>query len=576
MSDIAENQRRSLDILPGREDGAAPVTGETSAAGETDHMVDESVVELEVDRIQRLAATWGVTPILVREDLVTQQPAMSLQAWLRDSADGKLCIMEDGSIITADPDAPQVEAARALMGLKRIPFQVRPAMSEVVRAALRRLDEDEIGDDMLIEDDRTETDVSRLFLSILDAAVNREASDIHFEMRGSEASIRFRVNGQMIEYDRISARETIAIGNYLFNAEAKRGALQFNTYMPLNASAQFPVRGQTVATRFATAPDIRGVDIFVRIWRPDAEAWPLEDLGYTRLQRDLLREAFGRPYGVIVFSGPTGSGKSTSMSAVLETLPESLKVVSLEEPVERELPNVTHIAISDITDHGGWENLRGGLNRWDSNINVLGEIKDRETADSIKDLVTAGKLTITTLHASNVLTVPSRMEDLGVDHSLLCDPNFLVLLINQRLVPELCRACKTPFTEAEHVDRDSRHRFSRLFAEEMERVFVRGSGCAECSNSGIVGRLLAAEMVMIDETSLDFIRNRDPLRWRQHLSAHGWRPITDHMLRHVRAGRVDPVDAERAAGRLDATQTPVFDYRERAELVDDEAEEADA
>ena len=563
MSDMAEGASRPVRVVP------ASGVGESDAGEDADRDSGESIVELEVDRIQRLAAAWGVTPILVREDLVTQQPAMSLQAWLQDSADGKLCVMEDGSIITADPDAPQVEAARALLGLKRIPFQVRPAMSEVVRAALRRLDEDEIGEDFMIEDDRTETDVSRLFLSILDAAVNREASDIHFEMRGSEGSIRFRVNGQMVEYDRISARETVAIGNYLFNAEAKRGSLQFNTYMPLNASAHFPVRGQTVATRFATAPDIRGVDIFVRIWRPDADAWPLEDLGYTPLQRDLLREAFARPYGVIVFSGPTGSGKSTSMSAVLETLPASLKVVSLEEPVERELPNVTHIAISDITEHGGWENLRGGLNRWDSNVNVLGEIKDRDTADSIKDLVTAGKLTVTTLHASNVLAVPMRMEDLGVDHSLLCDPNFLVLVINQRLVPELCPVCRTPFADAENVDLDSRHRFSRLFDGEMGRIFVRGPGCAECSNSGVVGRVLAAEMVMIDEMSLDFIRNRDPLRWRQHLLAQGWRPIADHMLRHVRAGRVDPVDAERAAGRLDATEAPVFDYRERGELVGD-------
>lgn len=568
MAEDAEDASRSVRVFP------AAGIGEPDVADDVSRQGSESVVELEVDRIQRLAAAWGVRPILVREDLVTQQPDMSLRAWLqdnvRDNEEPRLCVMADGSIITPDPEAPEVEAARALLGLKRIPFQVRPAMSEVVRAALRRLDDREgIGDEIELEDEKFETDVSRLFLSILDAAINREASDIHFEMRGNEGSIRFRVNGQMVEYDRISARETVAIGNYLFNAEAKRGSLQFNTYMPLNASAHFPVRGQTVATRFATAPDIRGVDIFVRIWRPDENAWPLEDLGYTPLQRDLLREAFGRPYGVIVFSGPTGSGKSTSMSAVLETLPGSLKVVSLEEPVERELPNVTHIAISDITEHGGWENLRSGLNRWDSNINVLGEIKDRDTADSIKDLVTAGKLTITTLHASNVLAVPIRMEDLGVDHSLLCDPNFLVLLINQRLVAELCPSCKTPLADADELDQDSRHRFSRLFAEEMDRVFVRGPGCAECSNSGVVGRILAAEMVMIDETSLDFIRNRDPLRWRQHLIAHGWRPITDHMLRHVRAGRVDPVDAERAAGRLDATETPVFDYRERGELVGD-------
>ena len=114
MSDIAENAPQSVRVLP------TSSVGEPDAAQSANRDGDESVVELEADRIQRLAAAWGVTPILVREDLVTQQPAMSLQAWLRDSANGKLCVMEDGSIITADPDAPQVEAARALLGLKRI------------------------------------------------------------------------------------------------------------------------------------------------------------------------------------------------------------------------------------------------------------------------------------------------------------------------------------------------------------------------------------------------------------------------------------------------------------------------
>lgn len=526
----------------------------------------------ETARIQRLADIWGTLPVLSRQNLRTFAVVQEefLREWMMRETDDTLCIMDDGVVITAYPDSPQVEAACTLLSMHSKTPVVRPAMLEVVRSA-RRLavgEEQQIGDSLVQVEDRTETDVSRMLTSILDTAISRNVSDIHFEMRGDRSIIRFRVDGQLVVHDQITARETMALGNFMFNSEAKRGTLQFITYQPLHGSMDAEVRGQKVAIRLSTAPDIRGVDIFMRIWRPDAAALKLDDLGYTPLHIDMVQEAISHPYGAIVISGPTGSGKSTTLTAVLEVVDPSLKVVSLEEPVERMLPNVTHVAISAIAEHGGWENLRSGLNRWDSNINMLGEIKDRETAKAIVDLTTSGKLTMTTLHASNALAIPARMEDLGVGHTMLYDPNFLVMLMNQRLLPRLCTECRVPYAQAEDLDPLTRQRYDEAFGDRADQVYVRGPGCAACAGSGISGRLLAAEIVMMDNAARHFIREYDSMGWRKHLEEQGWRPIMDHALQHMYSGIADPRAIERTAGRLGTDDAGNFDYAARERLFE--------
>lgn len=520
-------------------------------------------LDLETHRIQQLAQLWDTAPVLSRADLRVHEIIHDdvLCEWMERETES-LVIMDDNVIVTSQPESPETEAACSLLALRGRTAEVRPALSELVRGLRRTLNgsETQIGDEMLEIEDYTETDVSRLFASMIDTAVARNVSDIHFEMRGDSCDVRFRIDGQMTLYDTITARETMALGNYMFNAEAKRGSLQFVTHIPLHGSMDANIRGQRVSLRLSTAPDIRGVDIFLRVWRPDVMSLSLEDLGYTPLQTDMLGEAITRPYGAIIMSGPTGSGKSTSLTAMLERIDPSIKIVSLEEPVERMLPNVTHIAISSLAEHGGWVNLRAGLNRWDSNINMLGEIKDQDTANAIQDLVTSGKLTMTTLHAANALAIPARLEDLGVAHSMVCDPNFLILLANQRLLPQLCQECRTPYADFDGLTPAVQARFEKKFGDRAGQVYMRGPGCAACGGTGISGRLLAAEMVMVDDVSRTYIRERDPTGWRKHLLARGWHPIMDHACRHLFAGLVDPRVVEQAAGRLDESQSEDYDY----------------
>ena len=569
--------------------------------------------EAERQRIATLAAEWDTTPMLVEDDLKYEgmQPLTErdkpLLDWLTRNAGDRLCVRVKRSegdilawIITDQPNSAEVEATMRLLTLRGWEAKVRPATRDLVARAVER------------DQGLSPTEVEEKFRELLGDAIADEASDIHFEIRGERAATRFRVNGEMREERREDGqpRFTPAVveqfGNYMFNRLAKRGARQFVTNMALSASAQLKVGDQTVALRFSTAPDIRGVDIFVRVWRPDERSLTLDELGYEEHHIGMLTKAIRRPYGVIVFSGPTGSGKSSSLTALLDGLDddekERRKIISLEEPVERELRHVTHVSVSGIVDSGGWKALLSGLNRWDSNINVLGEIKDEDSAGAIMDLATSGKLTLTTLHAANVLSIPQRMEELGVDHQLLYDANFLVLLVSQRLVPRLCPGCRIPLVADENsgitdlaVAKRLQARLERELAghpdagpEELRRVesrfqtdlaryrrlfagqgaALRGLGCAECVpkatrsgrqrsvGTGVVGRVLLAETVLLDDGSREFIRERAWEEWRQVLVRSGWSPIVEHAVDKIRHGEVDPGDVERLVCTLAEDEAP--------------------
>ena len=568
-------------------------------AGE-DAAAEQETRDDEVLRLTQLAQSMDTTPILDEDDLKYEgmQPLddrdKAMLDWVKRNGQDQLCIRVRRAaastlawVITNQPHSAQVAATCALLELKGWEVNVRPATRRVVERAVLR------------DQGLTPTEVEEKFRDLVADALDANASDVHFEVRGDRGATRFRVNGEMQEVTREDQqpRFTAAVieqfGNYMFNRLAKRGSRQFVTNMALNASAQMRVGDREVALRFSTAPDIRGVDIFVRVWRPDQRALGLHDLGYRKEHLALLGQAIRRPYGVILFSGPTGAGKSSSLTALLDSLDdaekERRKIVSLEEPVERELRHVTHVSVSAITDHGGWTALLGGLNRWDSNINVLGELKDAESAKALQDLATSGKLTLTTLHASNALSIPVRMEELGVNHQLLYEANFLVLLVNQRLVPKLCEGCRIPlwgaesaFEEKQAAEREAEERrgtpaevvarrqaeyrsnlarYRRLFpSADMPNVSVRGAGCPECAltkgqrsakGTGIVDRVLVAEMIAIDDASRGFIRNRDWSGWRDMLEGRGWRSIESHAQSYIRDGTVDPADVEKLVCRLD-------------------------
>ncbi|MGI9346110.1 MAG: GspE/PulE family protein [Gammaproteobacteria bacterium] len=424
-----------------------------------------------------------------------------------------------------------------------------------------------------LADSAGKTDIGRTVKDLIEHAAVVNATDIHIESRsqqdGSETVvIRYRVAGDLVEGPMyLSGSRGAQVANWLFS-QGRRNNPQWVRHALLDGVADVTILDpegggmRQIQLRLANLPEIRGWDLIIRILNSTQKPLSLSQLGYTDLQQELLAEAFARPYGIIVFSGPTGSGKSTSMMAALETLPSHLKIVSLEQPVERALHNTSHVTTKD---EAALARAIPAVNRWDGNITVLGELRDAPSARALKDFTTSGKLTVVTLHASNALAVPSRMAELSVEWSMLSDPNFLVALVNQRLVGKICQACRLPLNE--NWDAVPSYRlgdFEYLFTKEAPGIYLRGPGCTQPNcRKGVSGRLLCAEIILMDDNDRRFIEERNMQEWRSDLSRRGWNPIAEHALKRVREGEIDPILTENAVGSLSGTLESVIDYAAR-------------
>ena len=339
-----------------------------------------------------------------------------------------------------------------------------------------------------IADEAGKTDIGRTVKDLVEHAAVLKATDIHIEARArpdgtEQVVIRYRVAGDMVEGPmELSGARGAQVANWLFS-QGRRNNPQWVRHALLDGVADVVIvdpEGQgmrQVQLRLANLPEIRGWDLILRVLNTGQQAISLKELGYTPLQLELMQEAFARPYGIIVFSGPTGSGKSTSMMAALEVLPPNLKIISLEQPVERPLHNTSHVTTKD---EAALAAAIPSVNRWDGNLTVLGELRDQPSARALKDFTTSGKLTVVTLHASNALTVPTRMAELGVEWSMLADPNFLVGLVNQRLVAQLCTGCRIPLADNwDRVPQFRRSDFEELFGDADWRISARSGLLAE-------------------------------------------------------------------------------------------------
>ena len=492
-------------------------------------------------------------------------------AWIDDVEDQtgvEIAVLEDGRIYTATPSSPFVwQACRLVERCLNVPAQVLPATPLVVHTLrnpqqLENLTSAQV--DATTSGNATEA--QRLVANIVEQAVLVNATDIHLESRDTIARARYRVSGILRDLAEMSREDAVMLAHYLFSS-ARRGARQWIQVESQNAAVDVVIsRGRVVPLRISTIPEIRGFDIILRVLRHNQRVVTLENAGYTDLHIDLINEAFNRPYGVVALSGPTGSGKSTTLLAALERLPANLKIVSLEAPVERAVRNCSHVTASDEKQLA---EMLPDVNRWDNDVTVLGELRDSGTAKALVDFVTSGKLVVTTVHASNCLAVPRRMAELGIQWSILCDPEFLVALINQRLMPALCTNCSIPLSE--NMDLVPRYRwddFEELFSDTMDTIRLSGPGCSQCVG-GASGRTLVAEVILVDDLDRDDMRDQNILGWRRNLSSRGWMPIVDHALAKIRSSDLDPLVAERMAGQLSGGRGGRIEinYRSRIESL---------
>ncbi len=373
---------------------------------------------------------------------------------------------------------------------------------------------------------------------LLLGSIRCAASDIHIEPRHEATTLRLRVDGTMIEVGKLSSDDTRKL----------TGLVKVLSDIDITRKAQVQegrfsagVPGRAIDYRVSLAPSMHGQKIVLRVLDPAQSPQTLDRLDLPRRVHRGLERAASRAQGVILVCGPTGSGKTTTLYAVLRGIDAaSRNVVTIEDPVEYELDSITQLPVkADRGDTYG-SLLRSTL-RQDPDVIVIGEIRDGDTAVTAMEAATTGHLVFSSLHATDSLGTVLRLLDLNVEPYLLA--STLNLVLAQRLVRRLCPHCKVP-TKLKDDD------LKDMGLDPAKRKDIYDSdGCAECFRTGYSGRLGVFELLTFDDTLRDLIMSKPTLvDMRKAVADSGTLTLAMHARERVLAGETSPEEADLVVG----------------------------
>ncbi|OQW58961.1 MAG: hypothetical protein A4S17_11575 [Proteobacteria bacterium HN_bin10] len=378
--------------------------------------------------------------------------------------------------------------------------------------------------------------------SVLAEAIARRASDVHFEPFEDKLIVRLRVDG-VLSQRRVGGPE-------MFEAVASRlkllsGMNIAERRLPQDGRQSIRIAGQDIDVRVSSLPTTWGESIVVRLLGATHRIPELTELGLTAHQRQLMLDAIGQPHGLILVTGPTGSGKTTSVYRLLSHLNDGVrKIVTIEDPVEFDLPGVLQMGVRADIDLDFAAGLRSIL-RQDPDVIFVGEIRDTETAQTAIQAALTGHLVISTVHTNSALAAAARLIDLGVEPFLLAD--VLRTLIGQRLLRRVCAACAAPDPDAEREVKAA-----RLLPASMRTsapLWRIGPGCKACNGAGYQGRTGVFEAVQITPTIRRAIRERKPEADLAALAREvGYSTLLENGLAKAREGQTTFVEALRVLG----------------------------
>jgi type II secretory ATPase GspE/PulE/Tfp pilus assembly ATPase PilB-like protein len=328
-------------------------------------------------------------------------------------------------------------------------------------------------------------DASRLLDALLRAAVAEGASDLHLEPKEDGLLVRMRIDGQMHEHQKIPRARRDAL---LARGKIFCGMDITEKRLPQDGRAEWREHGKRIHLRLSTLPTVHGESLVIRLLDQTMPGQEFEQLGFATQQAVALREALAGPAGLIYLTGPTGSGKTTTLHAALHALDHQARVIhTLEDPVEYEFAGIRQTEIREKIGLTFATSLRALL-RQNPDILLVGETRDAETAQLAIRAALTGHLVLSTLHTNDAIAAIPRLKDLGVESFLLAAA--LRLVAAQRLVRRLCPECKEPHPDNEHL-REA-HRIP-------DAQFYRAVGCSACRDRGFRGRLAIHEVIPADK-----------------------------------------------------------------------------
>ena len=337
--------------------------------------------------------------------------------------------------------------------------------------------------------DNDQSSIMQLIEQIVKNAVKVKASDIHIEPSGFNVSVRSRVDGVL--------RESFVFDLEVYNALASRIKILGNLDISEKRKSQdgrfsMAVDKNMFDFRLSTAPTMHGESIVMRILDSNKILLKLKDLGMEERNLNLFSEILSSPYGIVFITGPTGSGKTTTLYAALNEIKSvENKMITIEDPIEYQLPLAQQIQVSDKINYGFADALRSIL-RQDPDIIMVGEVRDSETLNISVQASLTGHLVFTTLHTNDAPSAITRMIQMDLEPYLIADS--LIGVVAQRLVRKICPSCKKEFKPTvKMIEKVKEH-----LPENYN--FYKGDGCIKCSFTGYSGRTMISEILRISET----------------------------------------------------------------------------
>ncbi len=378
---------------------------------------------------------------------------------------------------------------------KMLDLSYSQGLSPEVRDALKEYTPEQDSETQISNVQLQQAPIAKIVSTILDFSVKGRASDIHIEPEETRTKVRYRIDG--ILQEKLSLPKTIheaLVSRIKILSEMKIDEKR----IPQDGRFTFKSKNDEVDLRVSTLPTVFGEKVVMRLLKKTGGIPSLADLGFGGPQLKELEEAITKPYGIILITGPTGSGKTTTLYSILSRLNKpTVNIVTLEDPVEYQIAGINQVQINVQAGLTFATGLRAFL-RQDPNIILVGEVRDKETTQLAIQAALTGHLVFSTLHTNNAATAIPRLIDLGAESFLIA--SVLTAVLAQRISRKICPYCKESFKASDEITANIKTVLGPLFPKKYESEPIKlskGKGCHECNQTGYLGRIAIFEILKV-------------------------------------------------------------------------------
>ncbi len=507
----------------------------------------------------RACQIWGDTigrtyvdpfEVIVRREAVEQIP---YEIAKKKTVLGLYCFGDVLTVVMADPnDTKFLEQLERITQVKisplfGLPWEIDTAIA-IQYQTRRSLDEllENVTNNLVLEGKSSEhvalmaesLPVMELFEALVYHALRERASDIHIQPQDEEIPVRIRVDGLLREIIRLPKSLAAALaGRVKVMSELDVSERR----MPQDGRFSIELGGNTANFRVSIMPSLHGEKIVIRILNVSGvrQVMELDKMAFSHTVLQPFRRLINRPNGIIFITGPTGSGKTTTLYGALEEINvPGQNIVTIEDPIEYQLKGLTQVQVKPAIGLTFGRILRATM-RQDPDVILVGEIRDLETAKIASEAALTGHLVFATLHTNNAVQATVRMIELGVEPFIVA-PSIMGVM-SQRLAARICENCREPYIPGE--DELRRH----FLDEGLEKVpFYRGAGCSQCGNTGYQGRVALHELVVVTDEMRVMITAQAPMTEIARAAKKvGYRPMRYDGLKKVLLGLTTIEEVER-------------------------------